>query len=372
MDAELLGRTSRSARDRPHAPLRQQRTVAQVNPTASPVNPPRSLQLLRLNDGGLVRLVRSSTEVAELASNPPAARARVRPLEVNRTTARSTGHGGILPGGMEKSAHARGKRRSEPQPSRPAGSCDQPAHMRDSGLLSPAGAAVAASIGLNAHLSQYSRDAIEHQRAVDRRAGFRQRPTSAAAGRDPAATTGDLIGVMALGGPSNSGPVAERAVWGIAETQGQQLKTHTASGAPDAPPSSRPHTPRGLLRDVAAAERERRASLLARKVAALGALQAAVDAREEARWAAMDAQVRAQAERTAQLQASGLKARRNRSGASYDLITLAPRGGNDAAALQAREAAAYSRAADRKAAISARSHGDGFDILTGLPRANGR
>lgn len=96
--------------------------------------------------------------------------------------------------------------------------------------------------------------------------------------------------------------------------------------------------------------------------------RAQADAREVMRWERMKAQEEAAAARTAALQASGAKARRNRSGASYDLLTLAPRDGADAAAMQAREAAAIARRNKRVAALAKRSSGGGgFDILTGLP-----
>lgn len=84
----------------------------------------------------------------------------------------------------------------------------------------------------------------------------------------------------------------------------------------------------------------------------------------------MEAAAAATAARTAALQASGTKARRNRSGASYDLLTLAPRSGADAAALQAREAAAAARHRDRCAALAAHATGgEGYNILTGAPVA---
>ena len=82
----------------------------------------------------------------------------------------------------------------------------------------------------------------------------------------------------------------------------------------------------------------------------------------------MEEEAAAQVERTRALQASGAKARRNRSGASYDLLTLAPLTSKDAAFLQAREASALARHEDRKSALALRSTGGGgFDILTGLP-----
>ena len=86
--------------------------------------------------------------------------------------------------------------------------------------------------------------------------------------------------------------------------------------------------------------------------------------REVSRWAAMQAEAAAHAARTLALQASGAKARRNRSGASYHLLTMAPLTEADARAAQAREEAARARASARKAALAAHTNAC-VDIITG-------
>jgi len=81
----------------------------------------------------------------------------------------------------------------------------------------------------------------------------------------------------------------------------------------------------------------------------------------------MRAEAAAQLARTVALQASGTKARRNRSGASYHLLTLQPLSEPAARAQQEREDFARWRARERSEMLASHQ-GSSFDILSGGPK----
>lgn len=117
--------------------------------------------------------------------------------------------------------------------------------------------------------------------------------------------------------------------------------------------------------DVAAEQRHLRQEMLQKKQAEVLRKRTDAAAREEARWAEMEAQARAFDERTLQLQADGRPAIKNKSGQPFNPVTQAYTNGNDGAVLQYLDERTKWKAAVRAEYLSTHSSGSTFNPLTG-------
>jgi len=117
--------------------------------------------------------------------------------------------------------------------------------------------------------------------------------------------------------------------------------------------------------DVAAEQRYLRQEQQQKKQADVLRKRTDAAAREEARWAEMEAQARAFDERTLQLQADGRPALKNKSGQPFDPVTQAYSNGQDGAILQYIDERTKWKAAVRAEYLSTHSSGSTFNPLTG-------
>jgi hypothetical protein len=120
--------------------------------------------------------------------------------------------------------------------------------------------------------------------------------------------------------------------------------------------------------DFASEQRHIKAEAQQKKQAELLRRRADAAAREEVRWAEMEAEARAFDEKTLALQADGRPALKNKSGQPFDPITKMYKNGEDGALLRFVDERTKWKAAARAEYLAAHSTAVDYDPVTGVPK----